>query len=106
MQVADSVRDSECGLEMEVQGAVAERRQIHESSAVMDRLQRESQIDGDSGCTATTFGVDDGEDFSTRTFAPRLAASCRKADEGFQKIGGVGGTLDVFAYSGPHGAHN
>ena len=106
MQVGDGVRNGEDRLEIEMQGAVTQRRQVHEGRAVVSRLQGKSQIDSDGGGAAAAFCVHDGEHFSPRTFAPGLAAACAQADEGFEQIGGGGGTLNVFADSGPHGTDN
>ena len=106
VQVGDGVGDGEGRLEIEMQGAMAEGRQVDQRRAVVNRLQGQSQIDGDGGGAAAAFGVHDGEHLSPGTFAPGLAASCGQADEGFQQIGGGGGALDVFAHSRPHGADN
>ena len=64
MQVGDGVGDGEGGFEIEMQGAVAERRQVHQRRAVVNRLQGQSQIDGDGSGAAAAFGVYDGEDLS------------------------------------------
>ena len=53
-----------CRLEIEMQGAMTERRQVDQRRAVMNRLQGKSQIDGDSGGAAAAFGVHDREYFS------------------------------------------
>src|SRR5271170_7942468 len=104
MEIGESVGDGEGWFEIEMQGAVTERREVDERSAVMNRLQGQSQVDGDGGGAAATFGVHYGEDFSARAFAPRLAAGRGQADEGFQQIGGAGGAFDIFANSRAHGA--
>src|SRR5208283_205376 len=106
MQIREGVRDGECRLEIKMQGAVTEWCQVYQCRAVVKRLQGQSQIDGDGGGAAAAFAVHDREHLSPRTFASRLATSCRQADESFQQIGGGGGALNVFAHTRPHGTDN
>ena len=103
MEVAESVGDGETRFQVEMKSAMAERSKIDERGAGMDGLQGESEIYGDRSGSAAALGIDDGEDFVAGVFAPGLAASGGKADEGIKEVGGCGGTLDVFADAGTHG---
>src|SRR5580700_2233792 len=106
MEIGDGVGDSERRLEVEMQRAVAEGRQVYQRGAVVNRLQGKREIDGYGGGAAAAFGIDDGENFSAGAFATGLAAHRGEANESFEEIGGAGGALDIFADTGAHGADN
>ena len=89
VQIGERVGDGEGGLEIEMQRAVAKRRKIDQSRAVMNGVQGQGEIDGDGGGAAAALGIDNGEDLAAGRFAPGLAAGGGEANEGFEQI--VGG---------------
>jgi hypothetical protein len=72
----------------------------------MNRLQGHGEVDGDRGGAAAALGIHHGEDLSSGTFTPRLAAGRGQADESVEQVGGSGGTLNVFPDARPHGIDN
>jgi len=82
VQVGDGVGDAEGGLEIEMQGAVAKRGQIHQRGAVVNRLQSQGEIDGDGGRAAATFGVHNREHLAARIFT----AGLRRVESGERRL--------------------
>ncbi len=68
VKVARGVGDIEQRFQVEVEGGVAEGREIDQGGAAVGRLQRQSEIDGNGGGSAAAFGIDDGKDFAARAF--------------------------------------
>src|SRR5579863_2312670 len=97
MQVARGVGHGEQGLEIEVQGRVAERREIDEGRVSMGRLQSKREVHRDCGGSAAAFGVDHGKNLTAGTFFLNSALGRGQAYESLEKIGRGGGAFDKLA---------
>src|SRR3984885_8342990 len=86
-------------------GAMSERREIDESSAGVNRLQSQGEIDCRGRCPAAAFRMDDREHLSAGGFYSRYLPRRSQPNEGFQEIGSSGRAIDVFTDSATHGAH-
>jgi len=106
VQVGDGVGDAEGGLEIEMQGAVAKRGQIHQRGAVVNRLQSQGEIDGDGGRAAATFGVHIVNTLPREFSRPGLRRVEVRRTKASSRSVVVVGALDVLSHTGPHGANN
>src|SRR6267143_2847512 len=86
-----------------MQGGVPQGSQIDESGLPMCSLQRQSQIYSHRGGAASALGVDHRKDLAPRTLLSHPPLGGGEAYEGFQKVGGGGGTLNELTRAGPHG---
>ena len=104
MRIASATR--ELRLQIHVQGGVSQGRNVHQRHVAVGRVQRQGQVHGGGGGAAAALGIDYGKDFSPRPFPVNFPLRRGQPDEGFEQVGGGGGTLDEFARAGAHGAHD
>src|ERR1700722_9052014 len=97
MEIAGGAGDIEKRLQIEMQGAVSERCKVDEGGLAIGRLQGQGEVDGHGGGSASAFGVDDREYFSSRAFLLNPALGSSESNKRFEKIGGGGRAFNEFA---------
>ena len=102
MEVLQGVYDRELRAQIQLQGSVADRSEIHQGNAPVGFLQSDGRVYGCGGSADAAFGIEKRKDTRLARTALGTAQRGSKTSESLDQRFGAGGPIDKFTSPSAH----